>query len=74
MVAHAAGESVSKSQEAPAGDSAKNTASKDTASEGAAAAKDAASKAATAAKGAASDGAKLGSKAGGCLFRAVPPS
>ena len=64
MVEHAAGDSISKSQEAPAGHSSKDTGSKDTASEGAAAAKEAASKTATAAKGAASDGAKLASKAG----------
>lgn len=67
-----AGDSIAKSQEAPAGDSAKDSAkdaaSKDTASEGAAAAKDAASKTASAAKGAASDGAKLASKAGKYLL------
>lgn len=56
---HAAGDSVAKSQETPAGE-----ATKDTASEGAAAAKNAASKGATAAKDAASEGAKLASKAG----------
>lgn len=67
MIAHAAGDSISQSQKAPAGEAAK-----DTGSEGAAAAKDAASKTATAAKGAASDGAKIASKAGMYLVKAAP--
>ena len=67
MILHAAGDSVAKSQETPAGE-----ATKDTASEGAAAAKNAASKGATAAKDAASEGAKLASKAGRYLLKAVP--
>ena len=67
-VTHVAGDSVAKSQDAPSGD-----ATKDTASEGAAAAKNAASNGAAAAKDAASEGAKLASKAGRYLLRAVTP-
>ena len=67
VIACAAGDSVAKSQKAPAGE-----ATKETTSEGAAAAKNAASNGGTAAKDAASEGAKLASKAGRCLLKAVP--
>ena len=67
VIAHAAGDSIAKSQKAPAGE-----ATKDTASEGAAAAKNAASKGATAAKDATSEGANLASKAGRFFFLVVP--
>lgn len=67
VIVRAAGDSIARSQKAPAGE-----ASKESTPEGAAAAKSVASKGATAAKDAASEGAKLASKAGRCLLRAVP--
>lgn len=64
MITLAAGDSVAKSQKAPAGEAAK-----DAASESAAAAKSAASNGAKAAKDAASEGVKAASKAGMYVFQ-----